>query len=102
MGDRVDVTHAGNCVLNDKVTLCGFLLVPSFKLNLISISKLTNDSNLTVQFIDKQCEFQDSAGVILAGSDDLHSGLYQYKSARIRECLSLSSENNLVHIWHSN
>ncbi|KAB2596147.1 hypothetical protein D8674_031597 [Pyrus ussuriensis x Pyrus communis] len=67
-----DVTHIGTVHLSNDLTLHNVLCVPSFKLNLISVSKLTNTSSCFVIFTDKmstRCLFLGGYRVY-----DLHTG----------------------------
>ncbi|KAG8391436.1 hypothetical protein BUALT_Bualt01G0187600 [Buddleja alternifolia] len=49
-GTTTNVTHTGNIILNPYITLHNVLYVPGFKHNLLSISKLCNDSNISLLF----------------------------------------------------
>jgi len=51
----VSVTHIGTVILNEVLTLQGVLYVPSFKYNLLSVSKLTNQTNGYVVFTPNHC-----------------------------------------------
>lgn len=57
-GALAAVTHIGSIYFTDFV-LHNVLCVPSFRLNLISISKLTRHSHFRAIFDDNICMFQD-------------------------------------------
>lgn len=49
------ISHIGSIKINDELTLNNVLCVPSFKLNLVSLSKLIQESNLSVIFSKNCC-----------------------------------------------
>ncbi|KAL0445015.1 UNVERIFIED_CONTAM: Retrovirus-related Pol polyprotein from transposon RE1 [Sesamum latifolium] len=54
-GTKCLVTHKGDVELSDRIKLYGVLYVPSFKHNLISVSKICVDNSLKVSFTHDQC-----------------------------------------------
>lgn len=57
-GEISSVTHVGNITLNSQITLTNVLCVPSFSYNLLSISKLLQDSSCQVTFLSDTCYLQ--------------------------------------------
>lgn len=53
-GDVAKISHVGD-VLLPNLKLSNVLYVPKFKHNLISVQKLTKESNCTVNFLPKSC-----------------------------------------------
>lgn len=58
-GSTIEVTKKEIIILNPDISLKDVLYVPSFKYNLLSISKLTRDSKCCVNFGSNNCLFQD-------------------------------------------
>ena len=69
-GQGLVITHIGDACFNHKsfksaykhtsIALKDILLVPSIIKNLISISKLTTDNNLSIEFVGNVCYVKDS------------------------------------------
>lgn len=53
------IIHVGRVILNPKITLYNIMHVLSFKQNLLSINKLTQNTKISVQFLSNQCLLQD-------------------------------------------
>jgi hypothetical protein len=64
-------SHSGNVVLSPDITLNNVLCVPNFKLNLLSISKLTSSMNCAVIFFPTFCLFQDLVSKRLIGVGEI-------------------------------
>ncbi|KAK4382735.1 Retrovirus-related Pol polyprotein from transposon RE2 [Sesamum angolense] len=58
-GNTQSVTHTGSALLHSSLALTDVLLVPSFKFNLLSVSKLCSSSSINVLFCSSHCLFQD-------------------------------------------
>ncbi|KAL0307507.1 UNVERIFIED_CONTAM: hypothetical protein Scaly_2561500 [Sesamum calycinum] len=58
-GTKKHVTHCGSVTLSPDVTLNAVLYMPSFKWNLLSVSKLSSLSHITILFSSDQCVMQD-------------------------------------------
>lgn len=58
-GATADVSHIGNFQLTGGDLLKDVLCVPTFKLNLLSVSKVTKDLNYCAKFFPEHCVFQD-------------------------------------------
>ncbi|GJR80268.1 retrovirus-related pol polyprotein from transposon TNT 1-94 [Tanacetum coccineum] len=70
------ITHTGTVKLNTNLVLKDTLVVPSFKFSLLSVPKLTKDSNCFVTFYPKFCVVQDltTKKVLALGKE--RAGLY--------------------------
>jgi len=77
--------NTGNVSFNSHLKLNTVLCVPSFNLNLMSISKLTNDMKCYVTFYPDSCVMQDLATLRMIVSGKQFGGL----------CLFLHLESNL-------
>lgn len=58
-GQCITVARSGSVTLTPNLDLHHVLYIPHFYYNLLSISKLTNDTNCCVTFSSSKCEFQD-------------------------------------------
>ena len=74
----VKVAGIGSIILSPSLMLLNVLHVPDFSCNLLSISKLTADSNCTVKFTSSTCVFQDRISEQTIGSAKQFSGLYYF------------------------
>lgn len=70
-GSFAKVTHVGQTIFSPNFILDNVLCVPPFRLNLISISKLTSDSFCITVFLSQFCVLQDlrSGKMIGTGSE---------------------------------
>jgi len=75
-GTQVEVTHKGKLRVTDGLILNNVLLVPEFKLNLLSIKRLCEQLHSTIQFTDSMCILQapSQRRPLVIGRD--HKGLY--------------------------
>ena len=83
-GETARVSHTGNISLSPNLQLNNVLCVPSFNLNLMSISKLTNNLNCYVTFYPDSCVMQDLATGKMIGSGEQFGGLYHISSSPIK------------------
>ena len=60
-GVQVPITQVGEVQLCNKLVLKDTLMVPAFKYNLLSMSKLYKDSDCVAIFHDEICLLQDCA-----------------------------------------
>ncbi|CAL9007076.1 unnamed protein product, partial [Prunus brigantina] len=75
-GSTVPITSTGTVPFNSDVTLDKVLCVPSFHLNLMSVSKITNSLNCCVLLFPTFCVLQDLATGKIIGSGKQCGGLY--------------------------
>ncbi|XP_019189879.1 PREDICTED: uncharacterized protein LOC109184338 [Ipomoea nil] len=61
-GNHITVRHIGNIAINGGICLKNVLHIPSFKFNIISVSKLLQDDCCTLTFTSGQCVIQDALG----------------------------------------
>ena len=78
------ITHVGNDVLrmhnsSESITLKlnNMLLVPQISKNLISISQLTKDNNIVIEFTDKSCFVKDNVRNLIILQGKVEKGLYR-------------------------
>ena len=85
-GTSLSITHLGHATLkmldcNTKASfilnLNNILLVPQITKNLISISQLTKDNNLVVEFTDKFCFVKDKVKNLIILQGKANKGLYK-------------------------
>lgn len=75
-GANTAVSHLGNCHLTGGDVLRKVLCVPTFKFNLMSVSKVTQDLNCCVTFFPCYCVFQDLLSGKVRGIGKEEDGLY--------------------------
>lgn len=83
---RALVTHVGTIHLSKGLILENVLFVPSFKFNLVSVSRLNANKRNFLAFSDKYCLIQDLLTWTMIGHAKVTNGLYimqRYLSAQI-------------------
>jgi hypothetical protein len=75
-GELVSVTHIGTVILSSSLTLTNVLCVPTFHLNLISVSKLVHSSPCCLIFMSNYCLIQAFTPWRMIGLGKLQAGLY--------------------------
>lgn len=100
-GNTVAIIHIGNVRFNKDLWLKNALHIPSFKFNIVSVSKLLQDTNSMLMFISDQCVIQGALGMKV-GSAKLHNGLYLLNEPPkpIRESHSFAIHCNSTEVWH--
>ncbi|CAN1760934.1 hypothetical protein LINPERHAP1_LOCUS7722 [Linum perenne] len=78
-GGLVPVTHVGTVRFNCGLTLNNVLVIPSFKFNLLSVSRLVEHGLYTALFSSKSCVFQDNKSSRKIGTAELKDGLYWFQ-----------------------
>ncbi|XP_074352988.1 uncharacterized protein LOC141692148 [Apium graveolens] len=58
-GTKIQVTHVGNIKLNNLIELTDVLYAPSFKFNLIFVSKLVRNTTYIISFTSDSCMLQE-------------------------------------------
>ncbi|KAH9723193.1 retrovirus-related pol polyprotein from transposon RE1 [Citrus sinensis] len=83
-GTGLHITHVGNAVLrmhnssaHHTLKLNNMLLVPQISKNLISISQLTKDNNIVIEFTDKSCFVKDKVRNLIILQGKAEKGLYR-------------------------
>nr|ABI34293.1 Integrase core domain containing protein [Solanum demissum] len=103
-GEFAQISHTGNYSLSGGDSLKDVLCVPSFKFNLMSVSKVTKDMNGCVKFYPEQCVFQDlcTGKVKVTGREK--NGLYILNTRNndhfLTEGRSMTVSRPLPDLWH--
>mgnify|MGYP006953309122 CR=1 FL=1 len=82
-GQGLQITHIGNACLYTSFGWCNLhdiLCVPRITKNLISISKLLSDSNITIEFTSDACFLKDKVNGTLLAQGIVEGGLYKLLS----------------------
>ncbi|KAL0423503.1 UNVERIFIED_CONTAM: Retrovirus-related Pol polyprotein from transposon RE2 [Sesamum radiatum] len=111
-GTKKHVTHCGSVTLSPDVTLKAVLYMPSFKCNLLSVSKLSSLSHITILFSSDHCVMQDQRTKRTIAVGRLVGNLYvlddfsfnqdvikKYSLNKDIECC-LNARINDVDLWH--
>lgn len=100
-GQCINVEHIGDVKLNNTLWLKEALHIPSFKFNIISVSKLIQDSSYKLIFMDGQCLIQQNG--LMAGLARQERGLYRLYVLMDPPTFPDTSQNmqcNSVKLWH--
>ena len=100
-GDTVPITHIGNVQLTTDITLKDALCVPSFHCNLVSISKLTADSCMSIVFSNSKCVLQDPSQKRSVEIGSISAGLYNLQSVQAFTARLNKSPSVEAQIWHN-
>ncbi|CAN1261615.1 Retrovirus-related Pol polyprotein from transposon TNT 1-94 [Linum perenne] len=102
-GGFVTVSHIGTVHLDHGLILNHVLVIPAFKFNLLSVSRLTENGAYKAVFSSSLCEFQDTRNSQTIGIAELCRGLYWLRSSDS----SLPDKNVVSHcfasffdLWH--
>ena len=97
-GSSASVTSTGTVNFNQDITLNNVLCFPSFQLNLMSVSKVTDSLNCCAILFLKFCILQDLATGKMIGSGKQHGGLYYMSHLQqTPTCHQVSQSSDL---WH--
>ena len=75
-GEKANIVTKGSLPLNSVYYLCDVLCVPTFKVNLMSVSRLTKDLNCSVTFFPHWCVLYDLATRRMIGLGKQCDGLH--------------------------
>jgi len=90
-------THTSS-LFNDNITLKDVLCIPSFNLNLMFVSKITNSLNCCVILFPHGCVLHDLATGRMIGSGKQYAGLYYMSPLPNQTCASqILTDHDL---WH--
>ena len=78
-GAKADVSHIGEAVVFKDEVVQDVLLVPDFKCNLLSVSKITKQLSCFVSFYPDLCVFRDLHSGKVKGIGKEKGGLYCFK-----------------------
>nr|XP_043637936.1 uncharacterized protein LOC122608932 [Erigeron canadensis] len=79
-GTITKIKKIGNVSLSNNVILFDVLFVPEYKVNLVSVHKMSRDSKLFVGFDENACYIQDLKSKNLVGTGSEYGGLYMLDS----------------------
>ena len=98
-GDLVSVTHIGTVKFSPSLILTNVLCVPSFHLNLISISKLVHSLSFCLIFMTNYCLIQAFTPWRMIGLGKLHNGLYLLQTqVNQSSCTNLLHQHSVSHV----
>ena len=114
-GEKANIVVKGSLPLNSVYYLRDVLCVPTFKVNLMSVSRLTRDLNFSMTFFPHWCVLQDLATKRMIGLGKQRDGLYYLAALTTRKigttshsspnhqptCNLTTSSTDLWHISHS-
>ena len=84
-GEKASICTKGSLPLNSVYYLHDLLCVPTFKVNLMSVSRLTRDLNCSMTFFPHWCVLQDLATRRIIGLGKQCDGLYYLVVLTIRK-----------------
>lgn len=96
-------THIGTICISNNLFLQNVLCVPSFSINLLSFSKLTQTSNICMSFYRIYCILQDQLKKMMIGIAFEKHGLYHFVSSRTHHnstSINFSTIQKYFDIWH--
>ena len=77
-GSLSPIAEKGSIPISENIELQLVLHVPKLACNLLSVSKLSKDSNFCVTFFDSHCKFHDRRTGKMTGSARMQDGLYYF------------------------
>ncbi|XP_021716606.1 uncharacterized protein LOC110684457 [Chenopodium quinoa] len=98
-GAKAMATKEGRVVLADGITLEHILFVPQLNCNLISVSKLIDDSNCFVRFTNSLCAIHDQSSGSLIGGGERIDGLYYFRRLP-KVCALTGPDISTFELWH--
>jgi hypothetical protein len=107
-GTIAHAKQAGSVKLSDNFVVNNVLLVPEFSLNLLSVPRLTYNSQIVVHFDGLACLIQEKKSMKMIGSGELIEGLYYLTNQPkpvAANTNTQSTHNSNIHIakqalWH--
>ena len=106
-GSFAAIAGKGSIILSPSMTLLNVLHVPKLAYNLISVHKLSIDSQCKLTFVPSCCDFQDLSSGTMIGSAKEYGGLYYFtsentlsKQIQKPHCSSLFSVSYEIMLWH--
>jgi len=94
-GTTTHITHTGSSSLTKHDTLNNVLLIPEFKFNLLSVSKMTKDLQCVVSFFPDFVVIQDLSSGQMKVIGKEHAGLYHLPSHT--HSTNTQCQSHLVH-----
>ncbi|CAN1244437.1 hypothetical protein LINPERPRIM_LOCUS6081 [Linum perenne] len=102
-GELVSVTHIGDVHLTCDLVLSHVLVIPSFKFNLLSVSRLVKHDAYNVSFFSSMCLFQDTKNHRTIGTAEMVRGMYWFHShdqPLTDKNIISSCSSNFFDLWH--
>jgi len=106
-GSFNSISGKGTIKLSPHLTLQSVLHVPKLACNLLSVSKISRDSNCRVIFYDSHCVFQEQESGKTIGRARMLDGLYYFEEAstshkKVQGLSSVSSPSvrETLMLWH--
>ncbi|XP_072066650.1 uncharacterized protein [Arachis hypogaea] len=96
-GTRTIATLAGNVFFLNNLQLFNVFYIPTFKFNLISVSKLTMDSECQLIFDENGCAIQEKKTLKTVGVAKQRSGLYAFEN--FQPVAATNYSNKLLHVF---
>jgi len=90
----VSISLAGSVQISPGLVLYGVLYVPSFKYNLLSVSKLSRQQNCYVVFAPRCCFMQAPSMKRPQVLGEAYAGLYMHKTTTANSATLLSNTNS--------
>ena len=106
-GNFLHIAGKGLIKISEGIDLKSVLHVPKLTCNLLSVSKLSRDSNCCVIFYDSHCLFQDQKSGKTIGNARMINELYYFKDktsdnkiAQGLSSISSVSVHDQIMVWH--
>ncbi|KAG8485341.1 hypothetical protein CXB51_021417 [Gossypium anomalum] len=100
-GSYSPVAGMGTVTLTENFSLDKVLHVPNLSYNLLSISKLTKDEKVLVEFSALGCVAQEQESGKMIGTAKVDYGLYVWNKNSSQEGMALStSKEDSIMLWH--
>ena len=101
-GSQIFASISGTVAISPSFILKNVLYVPSFHVNLISVAKLVEHNQFTVQFTHNSCTIMQNHSKEMIGIAKLHRGLYTLDSTDFNSFVNNSSisHNSSCNLWH--
>ncbi|KAK0584459.1 hypothetical protein LWI29_013591 [Acer saccharum] len=98
---RIPASLAGDVQINHHLILKDVLFVPTFKFNLLSVSALTSETKLTVQFLPDHFEIQEICSQMMIDRGKRVEDLYVLDAATLNSVSSTYVNNVSAQVWHN-
>jgi gag-polypeptide of LTR copia-type/GAG-pre-integrase domain len=100
-GKGLQIAHKGSALLPtyfQSLQLKNILHVPDMTKNLLSVSQLTSDNNVTVEFVSDSCFVKDKATQQILLHGILHRGLYKLQPVHKQQVFQATHSS--PDLWH--
>ena len=98
---QIFVSLCGDISLNSMIILKYVLFIPQFKFNLLSVSALTNGSQLTIGFLRDSFIIQDIISRRMIGKGEKVEDLYVLDTNTLNSVSTACVNNVSTHFWHN-